>query len=257
MIRLFLKFNLIAIFLVLTSISHADILDPDGPKNDVLSRISGQLDRHGIDVRYGSNASTTIPQRPQLTPLNTFQTTSRLDFTESTFLGSFANGFAFESALFAIDNGTGAPLSDPEQFQSRWSDVNPEKRVVISFSSLDIGAATQVAEAFNGSGYSTFLFTGQDSAGKFNAVDTGNYFRQAGHRFVVDTVNSRPSLAVAAEAMFARNPSRLDNVGRPSGLFGNDSESQFGCCQMCTYRNGALVGCGQTICGAQCQGARR
>jgi hypothetical protein len=251
-LQVFLVCLLLSVF---ATSSVGEILDPNGPRNEVLARLAGSLDHEGIDVRFGSNAGTPVPGRPQLTPLASFETAARLNLQDSVFVELFAQGIAFESALFAVDTETGEMQSDPRLFFSRWAGVPRDRRVFVSFASADAVSANRVATALNSSGFSTFIYIGRDAAGAFNAVDTGNYFREAGHRFVIDTESARRSAAVAAEALFARDPALMVRDVRPGPPPVADP-SDFGCCRLCTLLNGRPVNCGETMCGARCRGAR-
>lgn len=248
--------NLIFVFIITLFpwVVNAEIVDPNSSKNSVLERVAHHLDSLGIDVRYGSNARTQNPTRPQLTPLSSFQTSVAIDFRGTTFTNLFIKGLSIESALFAVDNQTGVPFTDPEKFQSRWKDVKQNKRIFISFNKADVSIANKVVSALNSSGYSTFIFTGSDVSGNFNAIDTANYFRQAEHKFVLDTLNSRASSAIALEAMIARNPIIFNDLDKL--LDSNISIPQHNCCKLCTYNQGVLISCGKVTCGRQCEGAR-
>lgn len=256
----FLRTLIVFLCFLLPSFPFARVVDPTGPRNPTLSALAPSLSEYGIDVRLGSNESTRVPSRPQLMPLENFRSTVTANMTSSKFASLFIQGVHFESALFAVNDSTGRTYTDPRAFRSRWSDVSTNQRVFVSFSSVNSRVANSVVTAFQSAGYSTFVYTGQDAFGRFNAVDTGNYFRQAGHKFVLDSATARTSNAVAVEAYLARNggnafpPGLLNRpTGGPSLRPQRDGSP---CCKLCRYRNGILMGCDPPTCGPQCRSAR-
>lgn len=249
------QFLAIVSFSLFPFASLGEVVDPNGPRNTVLSNLSAELGKQGIDVRLGSNSGTSAPSKPQLMPLAQFHSSVTPNVDRSKFADLFIRGVQVESALFAVDNKTGRTYTDPQKFQPRWAGVSSSKRVFVSFSSLDTATAQKVTRAFSAAGYSTFVYTG----GSFNAVDTGNYFREAGHRFVVDTASSRSSNAVAVEALMARvrNSGSFPGVlGPGGGVPGGGILGSSQCCKLCNYINGILTSCGPVTCGPQCANAQ-
>ena len=82
-----------------------------------------------------------------------------------------------------------------------------------------------------------------------NAVETGQFFRAAGHRFVIDTMNARSSAAVNAEALALKGGSRraTSPVIPPPVV---SPTASVPCCKVCHYRNGVLIGCDPPVCSA-------
>jgi hypothetical protein len=207
------------------------------------------LDKVDIDVRTDENNLRVLQQKPVLMPLETFNSAVTPNLLTSLFANNFLYGYEAESVLLAVDSETGVPLADITKFTQRWREVEPGKRVFISFSSADKTAAINVESTLNEIGYSTFLYIRGDANGPFNAVDTGNYFREADHRYVIDTDRSRRSNATAVEALAARTG--RDCLRQLRGCL-TDLASKL-CCKRCKVINGRITDvCTPKECGPQC-----
>lgn len=218
------------------------------------------LDKAGVDVRGNSNPSIS-PSRPVLMPLQRYESQVPLNLSNSKFAALFLQGHQSESVLLAVDGETGLSLSSETAFRTRWDGAASHKRVFISFSRQDVKVAEAVQQVLNASGYDTFMYLGNRSGLQPNAVDTGNYFREARSRYVIDTENARRSHAIAVEAFLARGGGRSpqpppapppDFNPRILGGMGNGEP----CCKLCRVVKGVIGSCGPVQCGPQCSGAR-
>ena len=88
------------------------------------------------------------------------------------------------------------------EFKRLWLNAPQDKRIFLSFTGKDLRFAMSVANALQQIGYITFMYkNGEHDMPAVNAVETGNFFQQAGQRLVIDTDAARQSPAVNAEAL--------------------------------------------------------
>jgi hypothetical protein len=223
----------------------------------VLRSITDFLDAKGIDVRNGNLADQSSLLRPQLTELSNFPANPEIAGSAGAFSPAFSAGASSDRAyLVAVNHpGTAQPAALSE-FKSVWDATPAENRIFISFSGKDLWAAEIVSQGLRNAGYVVFVYKNNSTdLPPVNAVETGQFFRGAGHRYVIDTSNARSSAAVNAEAL-SLNPRRRPLppiIPQPP----SSSSTSEPCCRICYYRNGVLVRCDPKVCGViVCRGAR-
>jgi hypothetical protein len=254
---------ILSIILVLAlSPGTARVIDPGAQTDPLLDALARDLDTRGIDVRRGSTSSAEfLASRPQLTRLNNFPIAEASFGSEGFSFQRFFNAGAFtESTLLAVGQAPPTPPGDNKAFERTWTTAPKEQRVFISFSGRDLSYAQRVAAALEAKGYATFLYRNEAGSLKYNAVEVGQFFSEAGQHLALDTANARKSAAVKAEALAYLALKRggvapLRPIVPPSPA-GPSTQSRQPCCKLCTYQNGILVGCGPRECGPQCLGAR-
>jgi len=247
---------IVAFQLLASGIASSRILDPSESSDELLDGLSDELDKRMIDVKRGSvDAFSPIPSgsRAVILRLEHFTPDPKLarnaEFTRLFYQGVFQHAF-----LLAVGPVQTPTDNEIEIFRKEWSSQEKSKRVFISFSGRDMAFAQSVAKILHDHGFSTFLYKGQVSEEiRFNSADVGNFFDQAGHRLLIDTKNARSSGAIAAEALAARGiaPTTVEPDIHNLPPIVNRTTSQP-CCKLCTARNGVILSCGPTICGAEC-----
>jgi hypothetical protein len=227
----------------------ARVVDGATASDNILRSLSDFLDAKGIDVRNGKEIDQTALARPQLTNLSNFPADEAIAGSVGAFDSAFSAGVNSDRAYLVAVKSPGTPQpTTVRQFTSTWNDASKENRVFISFSGRDLNAARIVAEGMRKLNYVVFLY--KNDSGDFpavNAVETGQFFRTAGHRFVIDTANARTSAAVNAEALALKTSRRtVPPIVPPPSADGKDVR----CCHICHYRDGVLVGCDPPVCDA-------
>ena len=246
-----------AIILVLSGPLFARTVDGLRANDLVLRSISDFLDAKGIDVRNGNSADQSSLLRPQLTELSNFPANPEIAGSAGPFSPTFSAGASSDRAyLVAVNHpGTAQPVALSE-FKSTWDAAPAEKRIFISFSGKDLWAAEIVSQALRNSGYVVFIYKNNSTdLPPVNAVETGQFFRGAGHRYVIDTSNARSSPAVNAEALSLNTRRRTTPPIIP--VAPNSTPTNEPCCRVCYYEDNILVRCDAPMCGEiACRGAR-
>jgi hypothetical protein len=246
----------------------ARVVDPAARADPLLDLLTADLEARGVDVRRGTLSSADfLAERPQLTRLANFPLAESQFGSEGFAFQRFFNAGAFtESALVAVGRAPAVAAGDNNAFEQAWKAAPKEQRIFISFSGQDLAHAQRVAAALQARGYATFIYRNEAGNLKYNAVEVGRFFAEAGEHLVLDTSNARKSVAVKAEA---RAFLALQRGIPPPAFFGRPAtppapspqpaqptQQSQPCCKLCTYRNGIQIGCGPTECGPQCIGAR-
>lgn len=259
----FLIFFLLQLVLLLPLYSVARVVDGAKATHPVIQPLVDYLDANEIDTRNGGRRSGSVSTRPQVTELRNFQ--SDLDGIDvgDPFVPSFNAGTLSDRAFLVAVNSPGTAQPDElKGFKQIWDAASEDKRVFVSFSGKDLQKAQVLANGLRTQGYIVFLFKNNEAnLPMVNAVETGQFFREAGHHLVVDTPNARTSAAVLAESLALSRPNKPGPIvvaPPPPPPPPPSSSASVPCCRVCTYRNGIQVGCGPIMCGkTQCSNARK
>lgn len=130
-------------------VSHADVLDPESPRQVVLEEIAAELDVQGLDVAFNLNVAEVArgtPERPRVgvladVPALLLPLSSELASWEVAFLASEVGAVAFLHG-----QPLGGQVDDYDSFYAAWLSAPLEQRYLLSYASADLGSAEQVAQ---------------------------------------------------------------------------------------------------------------
>ncbi|MET4257385.1 hypothetical protein ABIC09_002321 [Bradyrhizobium sp. S3.12.5] len=203
-----------ACLLVIAVSSKATIFDQDasGADADILRQLAPSLLQNGVDTVLGSALKFGISGRPRLAPLKGYHAEKRNwdEILPSSWALGFQQGMfgalvAFKSSKL-MDKKADCDLAgnidvDACAFVNGWLNADPNSRIFIAFTKMDLAVAAKVKKALEQNGYTVFMFlkAGQSTPWADESL-VGEVFTQAAHRFVLDTANSRGSVGVALES---------------------------------------------------------
>jgi hypothetical protein len=175
----------------------------------MLARFDAALDSEGIDIVPGlaRDLDFKTEHRPRLAKLAGFPLPqpSQNSPDSNEWMRQFKRGaFDYITAYRPAENAaglTGEPSSSDE-FLSEWSRAPAAERVFIAFTRDDAATARKVAQVLRAQGFVVFTYLrSEDEAPWAKPEVVGRLFREAGHHFVIDTLNARRSGGVAFEAL--------------------------------------------------------
>jgi hypothetical protein len=185
----------------------------------VLQMLETPLHARGIDVVAGNTAAYKIGSRPRLAPLTGMPTAkASADWNSRPWMDEFRRGAT--GFVAGVKSTRGRRAANSDEFLSAWRAASRDRRVFISFTAKDAGAAEAAAKALTAKGYVAFVFIRPSaSAPTYDTALVGRMFHEAGHHFVVDTPNARKSAGVWLEATIAkgfRGPEGTGGGTRPA-----------------------------------------
>jgi hypothetical protein len=209
------------LLLLLPGFAPAVIIDPAGPKHELLQALAEPLDTMEIDVILGKASAFPKSSRPRLAQLQGFVGSERdwSSFATDAWKHAFTEGVA--GALIAFKNDPPARELPPKakeelkrcqgdenraeretcRFLSDWLKAPPESRVFVAFTRSDRDLALQVQKALEQQHYTVFVYLREGNADPWaDPGFVGEVFAMSRHRFVLDTLNSRGSEGVQLEA---------------------------------------------------------
>lgn len=193
----------------------------------VLEQLRGSVP---VRSEWTEKTKRTAPSRPTLAPLQGFPARP----SERRSAMSFFRRNAFDDgALIALR--TSNPKRAQRNWPRAWNRAAPSDRVYIAFALGDLAAIEKVRRRLEAKGYACTLYIPGRKGRWSNALEVGPYYRNAGHRLVLDSTTARSRRGVRIEQQAARRD---------------------GCCRTCYSLNGTLAGCEETTCGAACDRAR-
>lgn len=193
--------SLRAVFLVLiaylAAAGMARTVDGPLPEDPILRRLESALHQIGVDIR-NKTAQEKFPvsERPQITRLENFPADRRRADEVKKFRTEFQLG-----RLSAVREAGGHHYTQPSKFSKIWHDTPVERRIALSFSGHDAALVDKIRAILNKAGFATFVYRTSRQPPSQSASETGRYFAQAGHRYVIDSNYARKSPAVHAEVL--------------------------------------------------------
>jgi hypothetical protein len=175
----------------------------------MLAAFEAALDAKGIDIVPGlaRNLDSQQQDRPRLAKLGGFPVPKAKGASSAPedWMSEFASG-AFEYlAAFRPASGSTASvgeLADSDRFMTEWSKAEESQRVFVAFTREDAATAQEVAQVLRAQGLVVFTYLRDKGAAPWAKPEiVGRLFREAGHHFVIDTMQARRSGGVAFEAL--------------------------------------------------------
>jgi len=208
------------LFLLFPGFAPAVILDPAGPKHELLQALAEPLDTMEVDVILGKASDFPKSSRPRLAQLQGFVGSERDwgSFATDAWKHAFKEGAA--GALIAFKSDSPArelPPKTKEELQRCQGDENraeretcrflsdwlkaPENLVFIAFTRSDREMALRVQKALEQHRYTVFVYLREGNVDPWaDPGFVGEVFAMSQYRFVLDTDNSRGSEGVQLEA---------------------------------------------------------
>lgn len=179
----------------------------------MLARFEVALDAQGIDIVPGLARALDFKteHRPRLAKLGGFPVPQdpQPPPNPDDWMAQFTRGAFDYITAYRPAESTAAPAAEPsssDEFLAEWSKAPEAERVFIAFTRNDAAAAQKVAQALRSQGFVVFTYLRSKDATPWARPEVvGRLFREAGHHFVIDTLNARRSGGVVFEALaFAR-----------------------------------------------------
>ena len=206
-------------FLVINpSVSLTALLDKGSKKYEVVDSVVTDLDKEGIDVARKLNSKQAQKNRkgqPVLGSLSGLKVRKDASSNEATWAAEFKNGTI--GGIAGVKSDSGAPSTSLDAFRQKWQSADVSKRVFISFVGVDLQHAMKVKLALEKQGYVTFVFMQDVSKGPLTSPqEAGRFFKEAGHRLVIDTAEARKSAGVIFEYRLNESLAGKESKGSPT-----------------------------------------
>jgi len=196
------------------------LLDKKSAKHPVLDAIVDALDKKQIDVARKLDSQEALSHKsthPVVAPLSGLQPEGAEDAEEEVWQREFREGAL--GAVTGMQEKKRATYTSGRKFRRAWKKADRSTRIFLSFTKADLPYAIEVKTALEDRGYSTFIYLNNSESGfTCKPKAAGKYFREAGHRFVLDTSNARQSKGVAFEHYLDAKLSQAASSERASRL---------------------------------------
>jgi hypothetical protein len=188
-------------------------LTPFGNQNPLLALLAEPLEKVQVDVRSTYSRPALKTTRPVLTSLSEWPLPEKpeawpeleRDFKEGAF--GFMN--AVETKPGAVKHSGSLTVG---KMRKLWAAAEPSRRLFLSFTRADRDTAENVRQELEKHGFVVFTYIKKTGKPPFTVQEVGRFFREAHHRYVLDTAHARASTGVWIERVVQQQYAVLEGL---------------------------------------------